>query len=322
MDGVSVSSAALAAEPAIQVPLDRRAVLLRGVGVILVGSVLFGVMAVCVRIAARDMVASQITFVRFAGAFVVLLATSRGRGLRPQPGNLGRVLLRGLCGASAILLYFRGIHDAGAGFATLLNSTYPIFTTLFATTLLGETFTRRLTVALGLDVIGIAFVLGPAAALGEHALLGGVSSLAGAVLAGAAVSMARQLRGSESAMLVTTYFMAVGAVATAPSLLFGLPSFGPSLVLALAAMVVTSAVAQYLLHLGLGYATATQGSLAAATSVVTAALLGSLFLGETLTPLMLIGGMLLVAAVTLAVSERRDATSGSVPGPRTPQPPG
>ncbi len=298
------AGAAETVEPTIEPPLDRRAVFVRGVGVILVGSVLFGMMAVCVRLAAREMASSQITFVRFAGAFLVLLAMSRGRGLRPQPGNLRRVLLRGLCGATAILLYFRGIQDAGAGFATLLNSTYPIFTTLFATTLLGEAFTGRLAMALGLDVAGIILVLGPAASLGDRVFAGGLSSLAGAVLAGGAVSMARQLRGSESALLVTTYFMAVGAVVTAPSLLLGLPPLTVPLLLALASMVLTSAIAQYLRHLGLGVATATQGSLAAATSVVTAALLGAVFLGETLSVQTLIGGAFLVAAVTLAVSQR------------------
>lgn len=291
-------------EPTIEPTLDRHAVLLRGVGVILIGSVLFGIMAACVRIAAREMISSQITFVRFAGAFLVLLAMSRGRGLRPRTGNLPRVLLRGLCGAVAILLYFRGIQEAGAGLATLLNSTYPIFTTLFAVTLLGEPFGPRLALALGFDIIGVLLVLGPGAAIGAQALAGSLTSLTGAVLAGGAVSMARQLRGSESAILVTTYFMATGAVVTAPSLLFGLPPATTSLVLSLVAMVLTSAIAQYLLHLGLGYATATQGSLAAATSVVTAALLSAIFLDETLSAQVLIGGAFLVAAVTLAVSQR------------------
>ena len=92
------------AEPTIEPPLDRRAVLLRGVGVILIGSVLFGIMAVCVRVAAREMPSSQITFVRFSGAFLVLLALSRGRGLRPRASNLPRILLRGLFGAVAAQL--------------------------------------------------------------------------------------------------------------------------------------------------------------------------------------------------------------------------
>jgi hypothetical protein len=39
----------------IELPLDRRAVLLHGVGIILVASVHFGAMAVCVDVASRDM---------------------------------------------------------------------------------------------------------------------------------------------------------------------------------------------------------------------------------------------------------------------------
>src|SRR5512140_474865 len=97
-----------------EAPRDRRAALLHGLGVIFVASVLFGVMAVCVRVAGREMPPAQIAFVRFSGSLLVLLSLMRGRGLRPRAGNLRPVLARGLLGAGAILLYYRGIHDAGA----------------------------------------------------------------------------------------------------------------------------------------------------------------------------------------------------------------
>src|SRR4051812_3417735 len=110
---------------------------MRGVGVILFSSVLFGAMAVCVRVATYAMSSGQVAFIRFAGSLAVLLLFRRGNSLRPI-GSLGRVLLRGLLGAGAIVLYYRGIAGAGAGLATLLHCTYPIWTTLFATTLMDE----------------------------------------------------------------------------------------------------------------------------------------------------------------------------------------
>jgi drug/metabolite transporter (DMT)-like permease len=288
----------------IELPLDRRAVLLHGVGIILVASILFGVMAVCVDLASREMNSTQIAFVRFAGSLLVLLAAGRGRGLRPRAGNLRRVLVRGLLGAGAIVLYYRGIQGAGAGLATLVNCTYPVFTALFATTLMDEKFDARLGVALALNVVGVAIVLGPGAQIDAAAVSGGISALAAAVLAGGAVATARQLRISESALLITTYFMAMGALLTAPALLLGLPSLSPALLLALAGVVLTSVGGQVLLHQGLGVAPATQGSLAAATSVVTAAALQAVTLGEHLTPHSLFGACFVVAAVGLAVGRR------------------
>src|SRR5262245_26134486 len=123
----------------MELPFDQRGVMVRGVGVILLASLLFGTMAVCVRVAAAGVPASQIAFVRFGGSLLVLLAWTRGQGLRPRVASTARLLLRGLLGAVSIVLYYFGIQEAGAGLATLLDCTYPIFTALWAALLLGET---------------------------------------------------------------------------------------------------------------------------------------------------------------------------------------
>ena len=106
-------------------PLARRTVLVRGMGVVLVAAALFGMMAVLVGVACRALPATQVAFVRFAGSLLVLLAVTRGRGLRPTPGKVFHILLRGLLGAGSIVLYYHAIRAAGAGFATLLFSAPP-----------------------------------------------------------------------------------------------------------------------------------------------------------------------------------------------------
>jgi drug/metabolite transporter (DMT)-like permease len=286
----------------VELPLDRRSVLVRGLAVIFVAAFLFGAMAVSVRLAAREMASSQVAFVRFAGSLLVLLVLGRGRGLRPRPGNAQQVFLRALLGVVSILFYYRGIQDAGAGFATLLQCTYPVFTALFATTLMGETFDARLAAALGLNLAGVFVVLGPSADVSPATVIGGLSAFGAAVFAGGAVASARHLRVSESAYLITTYFMAVGTVFTAPSLLLGLPALSNGLLVALTSVVLTSVAGQMLLHQGLGFAPATQGSLAAATSVLTAAGLEAVLLGDHLSPHTLVGACLMIGAVALAVS--------------------
>jgi drug/metabolite transporter (DMT)-like permease len=273
---------------------------IRGVGVILLAALLLGVMTVCVRVASREMSIPQIVFFRFSGAFVLLVVIARGRNLRPEGQMIPALVLRGIVGTAAIALYFRGIQGAGAGLATLLHCTYPVYTALFAALLLGESFRGRVGLALVLNVAGALAVLGPSATLGKAAFTGGVYAAVASVLAGGAVTAARHLRNTESALRITTWFMAVGMVLSAPWLLTGLPHFTLTLSLALAATIVTSVGGQFLLHQGLGFTTATQGSLAAATTVVTSALLEALFLGSSLTAGMLAGGGLLIAAVALA----------------------
>src|SRR6185436_20668097 len=73
--------------------VPARPVAREGVGVILAASVLFGTMALFVRLAAREMPPVQITFVRFVGSFLILLVTTRGRGLARR-GPRGPLVLR------------------------------------------------------------------------------------------------------------------------------------------------------------------------------------------------------------------------------------
>ncbi len=279
-----------------------RAALRRGVGVILLASFLFGAMAVCVRLATRFMPSSQVAFFRFLGSLVLLLAAAGPHRLRPQPGSLPGLLLRGFLGAAAIVLYYFGIENAGAGFATLLHCTYPVWATLFAGLFLGESLGGRSLVALAVDLAGIVVVVGPGADISAATELGALAALGASVLAGGAVATARHLRLTENALLITVYFMAVGVVLTAPALLEGLPPLSGALLLVLAGVVLTSAGGQWLLHHGLGYTSTAVGSLAAATTVVSAAGLEALFLGEHLGLHTLVGASLMIAAIALAVS--------------------
>lgn len=282
-----------------------RVFLPRGVRTILLSSLCFGTMAVCVHLASREMDAGQIAFFRFLGSFAVMLVATRGRGLRPKAGNVGPLVMRGLIGAGAITLYFIGIGGVGAGLATLIQNTYPVFASIFAAVLLKESFSGRIGAALLLNLTGVLIVvLGPGLHLESHSAIGALAAAASAVLAGGAVTAVRHLRRSEGASLITTYFMGVAGLATLPTLLFGLPEFTPTLVAALLGVVFSSIAGQWLLHHGLGYATAAQGSLAAATNILAATALEAAVFGREITPIMLLGGAFMFAAIVLASRAR------------------
>jgi drug/metabolite transporter (DMT)-like permease len=257
-------------------------------------------MAVLVRVAAADMAATQVACVRFVGSLLVLVLATRGRALRPRSGNTRRLLLRGVLGGAAITCYYVGIGRAGATLATLLHSTYPVFTALFAVLLLGEPLTAGLGLALGLNAAGTLVVLGTPSVAGTQVASGTLVALLGGVLAGAALATASELRRSESASLVTIWFMAVGALMTGPAFLLGLPSWSPALAVTLLGVVLTSAAGQWLLHHGLGFVSAPTGSLAAATGVVTTAVLEAVVLGQRLPARVAAGGLLMLAAVGMA----------------------
>ena len=152
-------------------------------------------------------------------------------------------------------------------------------------------------------------VLGSPRDLGTQVGSGTLIALLGGMLAGGALATASELRRSESASLVTIWFMAVGALLTAPSFAAGAPAWSAPLALALAGVVVTSASGQWLLHHGLGFVSATTGSLAAATGVLTTAILEGVLLGQHLPARVIAGGLLMLAAVALAGRARPPAVA-------------
>ena len=271
-----------------------------GLGALLLASALFGVMAVCVRAASRHMPATQIALVRFVGSFLFMLAATRGRGLKPRPGNVRRLIFRGIIGAVSITFYFLGIEGAGAGLATLVQNSYPVFAATLAVLLGDEVFSPRIAAALGLSVAGALVVLGARIDLGSATTLGILASIAASMLAGGAVVTAQKLRRSEGAAIITTWFMGVGVLVTAPALLAGMPVLDRATIVLLAGVVLTSVLAQWLLHHGLGFTSATQGSLAAATSVFLATALEALTLGNVPDLRTFLGASLMLGAVGLA----------------------
>ena len=283
--------------------VPARAVPREGVGVILLASVLFGTMALCVRLAAREMPPVQVTFVRFVGSFLILMATTRGRGLARR-GRARPLVVRGLIGAAAIALYFIAIAGAGAGLATLLQNSYPVFAASFAALVLREALSARLVAALAVNLVGLGLVLAPEARVHPAAVMGALAACGSALLSGGAVVAARHLRRTESATVVTTWFMGVGMVVTAPTLALGLPAPSATLVLALVGVIVTSVAGQWLLHHGLGYISVARGSLMAATSVVTATVLEAIVLGEHVGAHVLVGACCMIAAVALATDRQ------------------
>jgi drug/metabolite transporter (DMT)-like permease len=264
----------------------------------------FGVMALGVRVAAADLPGPQIAFFRFTGSLLLLLLLAGRTAIVPRSASFRRLVVRGLLGAAGITLQFVAIARAGAGTATMLHSTYPILTGLLAIPILGERLTARTAAALPLAVVGVAVVVGLAdpATRASDLASGAIAGLCGSCFAAAAIIAARHLRRVESASLITTWFMAVGVIVTAPSLLFGLPPFSLRLVLALGATIIASLVGQWLMHHALGRVEAARAGLVLMGNVVAATLLEALWFGEPVAAHRVIGGVIVIAAVWLSTS--------------------
>lgn len=154
---------------------------------------------------------------RFAIGVLVLFALMlvRRESLKPPP--LGPVVLIGLAqtaGFQALVQW--ALVDGGAGRTALLAYTMPFWVVPLAWWLLGDRPGPRQWLSLGIAALGLIFVLEP-----WHGL-GGAGSAALAVGGGLCWAFGTVLtkrlfqRGGISALSLTTWQMAVGALALAP----------------------------------------------------------------------------------------------------------
>jgi drug/metabolite transporter (DMT)-like permease len=279
-----------------------------GVAALLASSLVFGVMAMLVKLAAARLPGPEVALCRFVvGAAVVGVAAIGGAPMRPV--NWRALFLRGFFGGLAVLGYFACIAHLSVGMATLLNYTYPLFTAFFAAAFLGERLGRSTGAALALTTVGVVLVVHGNARPGEFGFgpwqLVGLTS---GVLSGAAVTGIRYARRTDGAWTVFGAFCAVGALACAPLAVASWVRPTAREWALLVGVGLLSVIAQMLLTWAMRYVRAATSGIINQLTPVTALVLGVSFLDEKAHPLALVGSALTLVGVALAM---RPSSSGS-----------
>lgn len=207
-------------------------------------------------------------------------------------------------------LIFVGQTQLGAGLAAVLNSTTPFWTLLIANVLTtDEKLSWNKAVGILLGIAGTAITVGPGMLSGLGAPTWAKVALVGASLSYAfALIVARRLKAVPPPVIATAQVTCSAAMMLPVALVgFGpaaMVSAGPSVWSAVIGLALVSTAFAYLLYFRLvADAGATNASLVTLVVPVSAILLGTLFLHESLHPLE-IAGMLVIAAGLLTIDGR------------------
>ena len=184
----------------------------------LVASLLFACMGVCVKFAAATHSAVEITFYRSFISLILMFGLVRVSGVALATPHWRWQISRGVVGFSALFAYFYAITLMPLAAAVTLNYTSAIFLALYLA-LAGMRISAGILGALVVGLIGVALLLKPS----FHAdqLLGGLMGLGSGVLAGMAYFSVRELgaRG-EPEMRTVFYFSLVSSVCAGVWLMF------------------------------------------------------------------------------------------------------
>jgi drug/metabolite transporter (DMT)-like permease len=272
-----------------------------GIVLVVLSAATFATLAIFGRYALADgMDAFTILFLRFSLAAIPMLALLI---IRREQLPRGPVLLK-LIGMGAVgyvgqtSAYLTALKYASAGLVALLLYLYPVFVALLAVLVLREPFTGAKGLALGLALVGTAFTVGSL----EGQALGILLAIAAAVVYSVYIivgtSVTKQVSAVRSSAVI---FAAAGMSAGALMIVNGphLPSTSSGWS-AIASIVVISTMVPVMTFLaGLERIGPTNAAMFSTLEPVVTVLLARWWLNETLTPLTLLGGGLILTAVLL-----------------------
>lgn len=247
----------------------------------LVASLLFACMGVCVKLAAQTHSAVEIVFYRSFLSLILMFGLVRLRGVSLRTPHWRWQVSRGVVGFTALFTYFYAITLLPLATAVTLNYTSAIFLAVYLA-LAGWRLSSGVMAALVIGLLGVGLLLKPT----FHAdqLAGGVVGLASGVVAGLAYFNVRELgaRGEPETRTVF-YFSLVSSVCAGIWLLFSelhAPDFESGMLLFAVAAFATAAQ----LAMTRAY-TRGKTMIAAAlaySTVIFSSLFGALFWGEVL----------------------------------------
>ncbi len=268
---------------------------------------LFGSAMVATKSILGQVPLAQVALWRFAVATALLLPFTRAPAARLRRQDLGLLGIAALLAIPATyLLQFAGLALTTATNTALITGLTPTLLAVAAVLFEHEVLSRLGWLAVALSTVGAMLLVGGPGSGGN--LLGNGLVLLSLLATTAGVLLSKRLLRHYPPLATTAYLFSVGTLLLIPiSLVWsGLPQINlpPATWLWLAVQgVVFTALPYVLWNLGLSRVAAAHAGVYANVEPAAGALLGVALLKESLNPLALLGGLLIVgAAVTISLA--------------------
>ncbi|MBI3164505.1 MAG: DMT family transporter [Chloroflexi bacterium] len=205
---------------------------------------------------------------------------------------------------------FVGTKLSTASNGSLVTSATPAFVLLFAPFLLGEKTTTRRIVALVISSLGVLAVIDPRNAELSPSLFWGNMSLLAAALTWALYSVLVRKVSQTQDLLISSAIMLLGGIPSSLALSIwevntvGIGEITPGIIGGLLFLgIISTAIAMFLWNYAFAELPAAVASLTFFAQPVVGTLLGWFFLAEAITPLFIIGGVLIGVGILIASRE-------------------
>ncbi len=249
----------------------------KGIIMIIIASLGFAFMSIFIRLAG-DLPSIEKVFFRNIVSFVFMFFVIRRRkgSYIGKKENRKLLLLRSLFGTIGMVLYFYSVQNLVASDANALNKLSTFFLILFSFLFLGEKVKLKQIIAIAVAFIGALFIIKPSFNIDPAY----VTSILGAMNAGAAYTVLRALGKKEDFRTVVFFFSAFSVVVLFPLMMLDFVPISGIQLLWLILTGLAATVGQLGTTLAYKYAPASEISIFNFSNVVFVALLSIPILSE------------------------------------------
>lgn len=265
-----------------------------GVGHMAIASIFFFLMSLMVKLC-QDLPISQIVFFRGVVAMGLCLIQLKMAKVNPWGTHKKYLFLRGLFGTTALILFFTTLHLIPMATAVTIQYLSPIFTAFLTTLILKEVFFRGQLLFFGLSFTGVAIIQGYSGGDWLPVIIG----VAAAFFAACAYTCIRKIQalGGEHPLVIIFYFPLVTIPLISPKVVMDWVNPSAEQWLYLIGVGIFVQIAQYYMTRAYQMGEGSVVSIAGYLGVIWAALGGTLFFDEILSPTTIVGIVFVLAGI-------------------------
>jgi drug/metabolite transporter (DMT)-like permease len=188
-------------------------------------SLSFSIMALLIKMGAKDLPESVLIFFRSGVMLILVIALLLWKKTSPRSPQWKWLLLRGVAGSCAIYFYVHAIAKLDLSRAVLITSTAPLFVVFISWVFLKEKIQGRTIFWMIVAIIGVMLITDPFhGTASSDTFLGVIFGLASSACAGVAYTTLRSLGGKVKSEVIVFNFAAIATLFSLPSAYIDLKS--------------------------------------------------------------------------------------------------
>ena len=273
---------------------------------LVLASFFFSLMTICVKKIDDKIPIFELVFFRSLFSLFITSWIIKAKKINPWGNNKSLLIIRGLLGTLALICIFYAIREMPLGISTVIQYTYPIFISIFATIFMNEKITKNIIYALILGWLGILLILNPTQNQNLELEIENITvfiAFIGAISTALAYLTVKKLSASENVFIIIKYFPLVSLVVLSPIVLINWVTPSMSELIWIIGIGVFTQLGQTFLTIGLKKLPASEASTINYLQVLFGSIWGIIFFKEFININFLFGSSLVLLGTIISTSK-------------------